>query len=59
MRDMGIFTKEARPRGKQEKARDADRHETALQYLTACESKRSKKDQVRERSRCVGGAGCF
>lgn len=31
--------------------------ETALQYLTVCESKRSKRDQARERSRCEGGGG--
>lgn len=34
-------------------------HETGVQYLTACESKESKRDQVRERSRYGGGAGRF
>lgn len=34
-------------------------YEKALQYLVACESKRSKRDQVRECSRCEGGVGCF
>lgn len=59
MRDVGILTKEARPRGKREKPGNTDGHETELQYLTACESKKSKRDQVRESSRCEGGAGRF
>lgn len=58
MLGVGILTKEA-----QRQAGEAQGHsgtqKTSVQYLTACESKRSKRNQVRESSRCEGGAEGF